>query len=266
MARVLVTGGSGDLGRHVVPLIAERGHAVRVLVHKNVPARATGQQVIEFNPGDLATGDGVANAMLRAETVVHLATSPSNTKGVDIAGTERLLREAERAGVNHFFYISIAGIDQIPTYSYYKAKFEVEQLITASHLPWTILRATQFHELAIRALKNFDWLPFVVVPSNTDWQLMAAQDAAWRIAELVDAGPSGRVRDIGGPEILSSEDIALGYRRARGKGETIVPLPVPSATGSGLRAGKHLVPDGIYGRQTWQQFLAERYGSGARQA
>jgi uncharacterized protein YbjT (DUF2867 family) len=266
MARVLVTGGSGDLGRHVVPRIAERGHAVRVLVHNRVPPRASGQQVIEFNPGDLETGEGVANALLRAETVVHLATSPSNTKGVDIAGTERLLREAERAGVNHFLYISIAGIDQIPNYSYYRTKLEVERLIGASRLPWTILRATQFHELAVRALKNFDWLPFVLVPRDTNWQLMAAQDAAWRIAELVDAGPSGRVRDIGGPDVLSSEDIALAYRRARGKNENVIRMPVPGATGSGLRAGKHLVPDGIYGRQTWQQFLAERYGSGARQA
>jgi uncharacterized protein YbjT (DUF2867 family) len=266
MARVLITGGSGDLGRHVVPRVAERGHAVRVLVHKSVPPRASGQQVIEFNPGDLETGEGVGNALLRAETVVHLATDPTKTKEIDVAGTERLLREAERAGVNHFLYISIAGIDQITSYGYFRNKLEVERLIAASHLPWTILRATQFHELAVRALKNFDWLPFVLVPSNTSWQLMAAQDAAWRIAELVDAGASGRVRDIGGPEIISSEDIALAYRRTRGKNENIMRVPVPGATGSRLRAGKQLVPDGRYGRQTWQQFLVEQFGRSARKA
>jgi uncharacterized protein YbjT (DUF2867 family) len=266
MARVLVTGGSGDLGRHVVPFIAQRGHAVRVLVHRRVPPRANGGQAVEFNPGNLETGEGVANALLRAETVVHLATSPTKTKQIDIAGTERLLREAERAGVNHFLYISIAGIDEMTSYGYYRTKLEAEQLITASRLPWTILRATQFHELAIRALKPFDWMPFVLVPRDTSWQLIAAREVAARLAELVDAGASGRVRDIGGPEVLRSEDIAALYRRTRGKSESIVQVPVPGKTGSGLRAGKQLVPDAKYGRQTWQEFLGERYGAGARRA
>jgi uncharacterized protein YbjT (DUF2867 family) len=266
MARVLITGGSGDLGRHVVPFVAERGHAVRVLVHRRVPPRATGREIIEFNPGDLESGEGVANALLRAETVVHLATSPTKAKAIDIAGTARLLREAERAGVGHFLYISIAGIDQMTSYSYYRTKSEVEQLVTDSHLPWTILRATQFHELAIRALKRFDWLPFVLVPRDTNWQLIAAREVAERLAELVDAGPSGRVRDIGGPQILTSEVIATAYRRARGKSESIVQMPIPGKTGSHLRAGRQLVPDGKYGRQTWDEFLAERYRRNAPRA
>jgi uncharacterized protein YbjT (DUF2867 family) len=177
-----------------------------------------------------------------------------------------LLREAERAGVSHFLYISIAGIDDITSYSYYRAKAEAERLIAASHLPWTILRATQFHELAIRALKRFDWVPFVFVPRDTNWQLISAREVAARLAELVDAGPSGRVRDIGGPQILTSEVIATAYRRARGKSESIIRMPIPGATGSGLRRGKHLVPDGKYGRQTWDEFLAERYGRNAPKA
>jgi uncharacterized protein YbjT (DUF2867 family) len=266
MARVLITGGSGDLGRHVVPFVAERGHAVRVLVHRRVPPRATGREVIEFNPGNLETGEGVANALLRAETVVHLATSPTKTKTIDVAGTERLLREAERAGVSHFLYISIAGIDEMNSYGYYRAKLEVERLIAASSLPWTILRATQFHELAIRAVKPFDWLPFVLIPRDTSWQLIAAREVAARLAELVDAGPSGRVRDIGGPQILTSEVIATAYRRARGRSENLVRMPIPGTTGSRLRAGKQLVPDGVYGQQTWDQFLAERYGANARKS
>jgi uncharacterized protein YbjT (DUF2867 family) len=266
MARVLVTGGSGDLGRHIVPFLAQRGHSVRVLVHNNIPPRATGQEVIEFNPGDLETGEGIANALLRAETVVHLATKPTKTKQVDIAGTERLLRTAESAGVNHFLYISIAGIDEMPGYSYYRTKLEVERLIVASRLPWTILRATQFHELAVRFMKPFDWLPFVAVPGGTSWQLIAAREVAARLTELVDAGPSGRVRDIGGPEVLSADDIATFYRRARGKSESLLRMPLPGKTGSQLRAGKQLVPDYKYGQQTWQEFLAERYGRAARRS
>jgi uncharacterized protein YbjT (DUF2867 family) len=261
MARVLVTGGSGDLGRHVVRDLVERGHAVRVLVHNRMPPRVEGDHPLEFNPGDLTTGEGLENALLRAETVVHCATNPFKTSEVDIQGTERLLRAAESADVHHFLYISIVGIDDFPGYSYYRVKREVEQLITASRLPWTILRATQFHELAVRFLQPFDRLPFAFVPRGTRWQLIAASDAARRLGELVDAGPSGRTRDVGGPEALTSEEVASSYRLAKRLRPSVMSVPVPGSAAKAFRAGKHLAPDARYGQQTWYQFLTERYGS-----
>ena len=263
MTRVLVTGGSGDLGRHVVADLVERGHAVRVLVHNRMPPRVTeGDHPLEFNPGDLVTGEGLENALLRAETVVHCATNPFKTSEVDVQGTERLLRAAESADVHHFLYISIVGIDDVPGYAYYRVKREVEGLITASRLPWTILRATQFHELAVRVLERFDRLPLAVVPGGIRWQLIAARDAARRLGELVDAGPSGRTRDVGGPEALKSEEIGNSYRRAKGLAARVVAVPIPGAAAKAFRAGKHLAPDAKYGTQTWHQFLAERYGRG----
>ncbi|HEX2154513.1 MAG TPA: NAD(P)H-binding protein [Acidimicrobiia bacterium] len=133
--RVLVTGGNGGLGHRVVLRLDKAGHDV--LVGTRTPRAAN-----HFHH-DL--DDGRAPALDGIDVVVHLATSPL-VPSRDIEGSATLWEAAKEAGVGHVIYVSIVGIDDHPS-AYYRAKRAVEAQLEASGLPYTILRATQFHSL-----------------------------------------------------------------------------------------------------------------------
>src|SRR3954449_8765507 len=135
---VLVTGGTGRLGRRLMAPLQEAGHSVR-----QMSRRGTGPGGIR---GDLATGRDLATALAGAEAVVHTATDPRGDPWqVDVAGTRRLVEAVDRSRLRHLVYVSIVGVDRVP-YNYYRAKFAAEQVLLASGLPVTLLRVTQFHD------------------------------------------------------------------------------------------------------------------------
>src|SRR3990172_2973042 len=145
---ILVTGGSGGLGSELVPRLAA-GHTVRILSRRPRPPSAT----TEWAQGELATGEGLAEAVAGVDMIVHAASSPfGKTRQVDVEGIRRLLPAAAPA-TPHLFYISIVGVDRIP-FPYYRAKLAAEKLVEEPAVPYTILRATQFHTLIDRLLRN----------------------------------------------------------------------------------------------------------------
>src|SRR4051794_2619445 len=135
---VLVTGGTGKLGRRIVELLQGGEHRVR-----SMSRRGTGPGGVR---GDLATGFDLEVAAAGAEVVVHAA---SDSRGdfwqTDVAGTRRLVQALDRDRLRHLVYVSIVGVDRVP-YGYYRAKFAAEQVLLASGLPVTLLRITQFHD------------------------------------------------------------------------------------------------------------------------
>jgi len=256
MSTVLVTGAAGSLGQLVVRELTTAGHGVRALSHRST-LEAPG---VEARRGDLMSGEGLAAAVDGIDAVIHGATSPTRPTRVDVQGTERLLRAMESAAPSaHLIYISIVGVDDHPYY-YYRAKAAAERLITAGSLPWTIQRATQFHELTVRFLAPFDRLPFALVLGGIRFQPIAASEAAQRLVELVAAGPSGRVPDISGPEVHRMEELGRSYRRAIGRPARVIGLPMVGRAAAAFKAERHILGEPRYGRQTWAQFLAECYG------
>ena len=234
---ILVTGGTGTLGRPTVSLLRAAGHDVRVL------SRTTG--------GDLNTGEGLADALAAVTTVVHLATS-TGTK--DVAQTQRLVDAAKAAGAGHLVYISIVGVEDVP-YSYYRAKLASEKVIEGSGIPFTILRATQFHEFIKLLITLQAKLP--VIPGlNVPDQPIAAAEVAARLVELVDAGPSGRVADIGGPEKLQLRAAIDTWQNAAGTKKPVLTMHLPLAFLKAMRAGKHMTAMPGYGRQTFADYAA----------
>ena len=163
---ILVTGGSGTLGRGVVARLLAAGHQVRVLSRR--PRPAGGPATAEWVTGELVSGDGLAGAVTGVEAIVHCAGDPRRPR-VDSNGTRNLLRAARAAGAPHLVDISIVGVDRVP-YRYYQAKLQAERLIQASGLPWTILRATQFHQLILLLARGLARLPLVPVPATTSFQ------------------------------------------------------------------------------------------------
>ena len=146
---VLVTGGTGTLGRLVVARLRAAGRDVRVLSRRSREGGAGSKEDgedIEFLTGDLATGDGIEAAVQGTEIIVHCAGS---SKG-DEDKARHLVRAASRAGARHLVYISVVGADRIPVVSgvdramfgYVASKRAAEEVVAGSGLPWTTLRAT----------------------------------------------------------------------------------------------------------------------------
>jgi uncharacterized protein YbjT (DUF2867 family) len=243
---ILVTGGTGQLGRVVVRRLGELGGApTRVLSRRPGPGRVV---------GDLDTGAGLAEALDGVSLVVHAASRA----GHDVARTGRLLAAARAAGVRpHVVFVSIVGVDRVPL-PYYREKVAVERVVQDSGLPWTIQRITQFHTLLDAMLAPLSKLPVLPVLAGTDVQPIDVADAAERLVELVAAPRPGRAPDLGGPQVRSMADLARAWLTARGKRRAVVPVRVPGRIAAGYRAGGHLAPEHADGTVTFEDFLAAR--------
>lgn len=264
---ILLTGGTGTLGRLVVPLLREAGHPVRVLSRRRADRGADPGDGVELVTGDLATGDGVDAAVEGAGIVVHCAGS---AKG-DEDKARHLVAAAARARVRHLVYISVVGADRVPVVSgvdrsafgYFAAKRAAERLVEDSGLPWTTLRATQFHDLTLTVARQLARMPVIPVPAGVRFQPVDSGEVATRLVELTLGPPSGLVPDIAGPQVHGMDELVRGYLRASGKRRLILPVPVPGGAARAIRAGANLAPDRAVGRRTWEEFLADRVRSDA---
>jgi uncharacterized protein YbjT (DUF2867 family) len=197
--------------------------------------------------GDLRTGAGLDAALSEVDTVVHCASS---ARRHDIEHASRLVEAARRADGPHIVFVSIVGVDRIPL-SYYRTKLAVERMLEASGLPWTVLRATQFHDLLLRLFTVQRRLPVLLLPAGTRFQPVDVRDVAGRLATLAAGDPAGRVADFGGPEVRSLRDLARAYTR-----RPIAPIPLPGKVMRGYREGANLAPPA--GTSTFEQYLESR--------
>src|ERR687893_839091 len=255
---ILVTGGTGRLGRIVVRRLRDAGSNVRALSRRSHEADAG----IEFMTGDLATGEGIELAVDGVETIVHCAGS---AKG-DEDKTRNLVRAASRVGVPHLVYISVVGAERIPVVSrvdramfgYFASKRAAEKVVENSGLPWTTLRATQFHDLILMVAKQMAKLPVVPLPAGFRVQPVDADEVAARLVELTLGEPSGLVPDMGGPQVYGAGELLRSYLRAsKRRRRLIVPLWVPGKAARAFRDGANLAPERAVGQRTWEEFLAE---------
>jgi uncharacterized protein YbjT (DUF2867 family) len=257
---ILVTGGTGTLGRHVVRRLQDAGCDVRVLSRRN---RETGDG-IEFVTGDLATGEGIEAAVDGVAAIVHLAGS---AKG-DEDKARNLVQAASRAGAQHLVYISVVGAERIPVesglernmFGYFASKRAAERIVEDSGLPCTILRATQFHELILMVAQQMAKLPVVPIPAGFRFQPVEADEVAARLVELTLGEPAGLVPDMGGPRVYGAADLLRSYLRATKRRRLIVPVRLPGKAAREFRAGANLAPEQAVGHRSWEEFLAERLG------
>jgi uncharacterized protein YbjT (DUF2867 family) len=258
---ILVTGGTGTLGRLVVARLRDAGCAVRVLSRRSHAAADD----VEFVTGDLATGEGVEAAVKGAEIIVHCAGS---SKG-DEDKARSLVQAASRAGTRHLVYVSVVGADRIPLasgidramFGYFGSKLAAERVIADSGLPWTTLRPTQFHDLILMVARQMARLPVIPVPAGVRFQPVDAGEVAARLAELALGPPAGLVPEMAGPRVYPMAELLRGYLRAAGKRRALVPVRLPGQAARAVRSGANLAPDRAVGHRTWEEFLTERVGS-----
>jgi uncharacterized protein YbjT (DUF2867 family) len=264
--RILVTGGTGTLGRQVVSRLRSGDSKLRVLSrqsHEN-------EDGIEFVKGDLATGEGVEAAVEGASIIVHCG----GTSRGDEDKALNLVRAASEAGPRHLVNISVVGADRIPAlgaldramFGYFAMKLAAERVIAESGLPWTTLRATQFYDLILTVMRWMARLPAIPAPTGFRAQPVDSGEVADRLVELAFGAPAGLVPDIAGPRVYEFAELLRGYLHTRHKRRLIVPVRLPGKAAGAFRAGANLAQDGVVGRRTWEEFLADRVGSSVDRA
>jgi uncharacterized protein YbjT (DUF2867 family) len=257
---ILVTGGTGTLGQRVVARVRSAGSTVRVLSRH---AR-DGADGIEYAAADLTSGAGVASAVEGIDIVIHCAGS---SKGDD-AKALNLVEAARRAGVRHLVNISVVGADRVPVvsgvdramFTYFGSKLAAEHVVAGSGVPWTTLRATQFHDLVLSVARQMAKLPIIPVPAGFHFQPVDTDEVAARLVELAIGPPSGLVPDLAGPRIYALADLLRSYLVARQLRRPLVSIPIPGQAARAIRRGAILAPDRAVGRRTWEEFLAARVG------
>lgn len=239
--QVLVTGGTGAVGRVVVEQLVSAGAQVRVLSRGRRPSGEAEQA--QYIVGDVKSGAGLAEAVAGVDAIVHC---------VDPA--HHVVEAALAAGHPHLVYISIVGVDRVP-FGYYQRKLADEGLIADSGLPSTVLRATQFHDLVAAMLRVLAAPPIMAVPSGWKFQPIDVHDVGSRLAELALGEPAGRAPDIAGPQVLTITELARRYLAAVGKRRRIVSVPLPGGASRGYRAGGNLAPERAVGTITFEHYL-----------
>lgn len=260
--RVLITGGTGLLGPHLVREARARGHGVRVLSRRplddGLPDLAADPGV-EGAEGDLVSGAGLEAAVRGVDGVVHAASNPRDPRTVDLEGTRRLIPALRKAGAPRVAYPSIVGVDRVPL-ALYRVKRRVEETLLDSGLPTTVVRGTQFHGFLDRLLRRIASLGVVGVPWATPLQPVAEEEYAGRLMDALEDSPEGRAPDVAGPEIRTARELARSWVRRRGRWRPTVAVPLPGAAARAARRGGLTNPDRAVGRSTWEAWLVRRYG------
>lgn len=261
--RILVTGGTGHLGHAIVPGLQRDGHQVRILARR--PRR---EPDVEWITGDLASGDGLRKAVAGIDVIVHAATnSPAAQRGrftlrdflrspadVDVNGTRALLNAAEQAGVERFVHVSIVGLEHLRRVPYSRRKLEAEQVVKASSVPSTILRATVFYWLLERMFENMARKPILALPAHARMAPVDSDEFARFIVECVANGRSGEREDFAGPQALSMVELMQQYLDVRGPQRRIRIAPLPKKVQAAITAG-NTSASARMGTTTWAQWL-----------
>jgi uncharacterized protein YbjT (DUF2867 family) len=254
--QIAITGGSGTLGTQLVRELTGRGHDVRVLTRRapeRLPAGAVHHAV------DLTTGDSLAAALDGADVVVDAANNPRAKRAevLLVGGTGRLLEAEAAAGVAHHVGVSIVGVDRVPG-AYQEVKLRQEAVVKHADVPWTIVRASQFHAFVdryLRAMARYGILPGM----SALLQPVHEREVATVLADTVEAEPSGDTTQFAGPERRTVRDLAQTWRLETGHRAILVPLPTAGKAGRALREGGFTNGGAWTGRATFADWLRERH-------
>lgn len=208
-----VIGGTGLIGSQVVRILNAAGH--EALPH----SKSTGVDVI--------SGQGVDEAVAGADVVVNLTNSPTFDEASPAffrISMDNLLTAAHKGGTGHFVILSIVGVDQVPELDYYQAKTLQEAVLEAGPVPYSIVRATQFMEFVDAVLSWTADGDTVRLPA-TPIQPIAAKDVAEAVAEVAMGSPLNGIRDIGGPEIFTLDELGRITLSHKGDERTVVTDP-----------------------------------------
>lgn len=209
--KIVVIGGSGLIGKKLVEILRGRGH-----------------EVVAASPSsgvNALTGEGLAGALEGARVVVDVANSPSFEDRAVMEFFEtsgrNLLAAETAAGVEHHVALSVVGTERLLASGYFRAKMAQEDLIRASGLPFTIVRATQFFEFAA-GIAQAAGDGQVVRLSSVLMQPIAAEDVSSALADIAVAEPSNGTIELAGPEPIRIDDFVRRHLASAGDTREVV--------------------------------------------
>jgi uncharacterized protein YbjT (DUF2867 family) len=212
--KIVVIGGSGLIGKKVVPILRQRGH-----------------EVVAASPSsgvNAVTGEGLAQAITGAQVIVDVANAPSWEDSAVLAFFEtsgrNLLAAEAAAGVGHHVALSVVGTDRLLVSGYFRAKMAQEKLIKASPIPYTIVRATQFFEFVGSIAQLATEGQTVRLPPAL-MQPIGADDVAAVVADVALAKPLNDTVDLAGPEPIRQDELVRQFLSATGDPRTVVTDP-----------------------------------------
>ena len=235
---ILVIGGTGFVGSHLLLRMRREGLPVRALVRNPDRALALADLGVEAVPGGLSDKASLEKALTGVERVIHLVgiiqEAPGVTfKGVHVEGTRNLVEAARKGGVRHFFYQSALGTRPGAKSEYHKTKWQAEELVRASGIPYTILRPSliygpgdQFTIRLAEIIRQSPVLP-VIGSGKSKVQPIAIDDVVSCIVKAVSSDAFlNEIYEIGGPEQLSYEEVTRAIAGAMGVTRTAIHVPM----------------------------------------
>jgi uncharacterized protein YbjT (DUF2867 family) len=230
--KIVVIGGSGLIGKKVVKNLREQGYEA-------LPASPS-------SGVNTVTGEGLAQALAGAQVVVDVANAPSWEDDAVLAFFEtsgrNLLAAEKLAGVRHHVALSVVGTDRMLASGYFRAKLAQEELIKASPIPYTIVRATQFFEF-VAAIAQAATEGQTVRVSPAMMQPILSDDVAAALADVALVEPLNDTIDLAGPEPIRMVDVVRQYLAASGDTRNVVTDPQAGYFGTAV-TDQSLVPLG----------------------
>ncbi|MGH2984508.1 MAG: NAD(P)H-binding protein [Solirubrobacterales bacterium] len=267
---ILLTGATGVIGGELLPQLLSAGHEVRALVRD--PRRLGAQRVnVQIALGDLSDPFSMRHAMRGVDTVVHLAATLRDQPGGTIEelnglATARLLRSAERAGVDRFVFFSAIGATPFQLTRFFRAKALAERAVRASPLESIVFAPSIVYRRGdpwITLLERLAILPAVPVSGSggSRFQPIWARDVAACVAAALDGADSkggddegdanpGRRYELAGPETLSYDEIVEQVLEANGRERPLVHVPLPLVR-AGLRGLELIAGPSVFA--TWEE-------------
>ncbi|WP_265594223.1 SDR family oxidoreductase [Haloferula sp. BvORR071] len=245
--KIVIIGGSGRIGSRLAKVLGDKGH-----------------EVIAASPSsgvNTVTGEGVAEALVDADVVVDVANSPSFEDAAVLEfftkSGKHLMPAEKTAGVRHHIALSVVGTDRMLASGYFRGKMAQEELIAASEVPYTIVRATQFFDFAAAISKTAAQGKTITVPPAL-MQPMSSDDVASMLADVVHSEPHNGMVEIAGPEPIRQDEFVREYLAASGDEVTVVADPKAMYFGSAVN-DRSLIPGAHarHGKVRYKDWLKE---------
>jgi uncharacterized protein YbjT (DUF2867 family) len=227
---IVVIGGSGLIGKQLTALLRQAGHGV------TAASPSSGVNAV--------TGQGLSEALAGAQVVVDVSNSPSFEDEAVMhffrQSTRNLLDASARAGVRHFVALSVVGSERVVASGYFRAKVAQEALIQEGRVPYTIVRATQFHEF-LMAIADVATEGRTVRLPPAPLQPIAASDVAGALADVAVQPPLNGTCEVAGPQAVPLDQLVRQLLQARQDPREVVSDPQATYFGSPLE-GPALIP------------------------
>jgi uncharacterized protein YbjT (DUF2867 family) len=263
---LLLTGATGSVGSRLLPLLLERGTEVRCLVRepRRLGARRVDVQIALGDLGEMSDPYLVRQALRGVDTVIHLAASirdqpPKRIEELNGLATVRLLRAAERSGVESFHFFSALDAEAAQRTRFFRAKWLAEQVVLSSPLQTTVFAPSIVYDRSdpwITLLRRFSFLPVLPVSGKGQarfqpiWSADVARCVVGALAGERDAAEATRRYELAGPETLTYDQMADLVSRIAGRPRPLVHMPLPLVRSS-LIALRALVGEGAFA--TWEE-------------